>query len=92
MKAEMGQKLSTVKKGDRGGLGYRRAKKTPADAPGLKARQYGGKAVGSAYCAGPDGIDALEGMRLTALTQSPHLASVHSEAVRDDNCEVFERR
>jgi diaminohydroxyphosphoribosylaminopyrimidine deaminase / 5-amino-6-(5-phosphoribosylamino)uracil reductase len=41
---------------------------------------------------GPDGIDALEGMPLTALGRSPHLASVRSEAVGEDRCEVFERR
>jgi diaminohydroxyphosphoribosylaminopyrimidine deaminase/5-amino-6-(5-phosphoribosylamino)uracil reductase len=41
---------------------------------------------------GPDGIDALEGMPLTALSRSPRLASVHREAVGEDSCEVFERR
>ena len=41
---------------------------------------------------GPDGIDALEGIPLTALSQSPHLASVQSEAVGEDSCEIFERR
>jgi diaminohydroxyphosphoribosylaminopyrimidine deaminase/5-amino-6-(5-phosphoribosylamino)uracil reductase len=41
---------------------------------------------------GPDGIDALEGMPLTALGRSPHLASVRSEAVGEDRFEVFERR
>jgi len=29
-----------------GRLGYRRAKKDPAEAPGFEVRQYGGKAVG----------------------------------------------
>jgi diaminohydroxyphosphoribosylaminopyrimidine deaminase / 5-amino-6-(5-phosphoribosylamino)uracil reductase len=41
---------------------------------------------------GPDGIDALEGMRLTALSGSRHLVSVHREAVGADSCEIFERR
>jgi diaminohydroxyphosphoribosylaminopyrimidine deaminase/5-amino-6-(5-phosphoribosylamino)uracil reductase len=41
---------------------------------------------------GPDGIDALEGIPLTALSQSPHLASVQSEAVGEDSCEILERR
>jgi diaminohydroxyphosphoribosylaminopyrimidine deaminase/5-amino-6-(5-phosphoribosylamino)uracil reductase len=41
---------------------------------------------------GPDGINALEGMPLTALGRSPRLASVRSEAVGEDRCEVFERR
>jgi diaminohydroxyphosphoribosylaminopyrimidine deaminase/5-amino-6-(5-phosphoribosylamino)uracil reductase len=41
---------------------------------------------------GPDGIDALEGMPLSALSRSPHLASVRSEAVGEDSCEIFERR
>jgi diaminohydroxyphosphoribosylaminopyrimidine deaminase / 5-amino-6-(5-phosphoribosylamino)uracil reductase len=40
----------------------------------------------------PDGIDALEGMPLTALSKSPHLASIGSEAIGEDNCEIFERR
>jgi hypothetical protein len=31
-------------------------------------------------------------MPLTALGRSPHLASVRSEAVGEDRCEVFERR
>ena len=61
MKAEMGQKLSrkllayrpvpAAEMRECGGLGYRRAKKTPAKAPGLELRQYGGKAMRSAYCA-----------------------------------------
>jgi diaminohydroxyphosphoribosylaminopyrimidine deaminase/5-amino-6-(5-phosphoribosylamino)uracil reductase len=41
---------------------------------------------------GADGIDALEGLPLTALTQSPHLVSVRSEAVGADAAEAFERR
>jgi diaminohydroxyphosphoribosylaminopyrimidine deaminase / 5-amino-6-(5-phosphoribosylamino)uracil reductase len=41
---------------------------------------------------GPDGIDALEGMPLTALGRSPHLASIRSETVGEDSCEIFERR
>jgi diaminohydroxyphosphoribosylaminopyrimidine deaminase / 5-amino-6-(5-phosphoribosylamino)uracil reductase len=41
---------------------------------------------------GADGIDALEGLPLSALTQSPHLVSVRSEAVGVDAYELFERR
>jgi diaminohydroxyphosphoribosylaminopyrimidine deaminase/5-amino-6-(5-phosphoribosylamino)uracil reductase len=41
---------------------------------------------------GANGIDALEGLPLTALTQSPHLVSVRSEAVGADAAEAFERR
>jgi diaminohydroxyphosphoribosylaminopyrimidine deaminase/5-amino-6-(5-phosphoribosylamino)uracil reductase len=40
---------------------------------------------------GADGIDALEGLPLTALTRSPHLKSLGSEAVGRDTVEVFER-
>jgi len=42
--------------------------------------------------AGPDGIDALEGLPLTALTQSPRLVSVSCRAMGTDMYEVFERR
>jgi diaminohydroxyphosphoribosylaminopyrimidine deaminase / 5-amino-6-(5-phosphoribosylamino)uracil reductase len=41
---------------------------------------------------GADGIDALEGLPLTALTQSPRLVRTGSEAVGEDRCEIFERR
>ena len=41
---------------------------------------------------GADGIDALEGLPLTALTQSPRLISLRSEALGADICEVFWRR
>ena len=41
---------------------------------------------------GSDGIDALEGLPLTALTQSPRFARIDSEAVGEDRCEIFERR
>jgi diaminohydroxyphosphoribosylaminopyrimidine deaminase/5-amino-6-(5-phosphoribosylamino)uracil reductase len=40
---------------------------------------------------GPDGIDALEGMPLTALTQSPHLISRATETIGEDHSETFER-
>jgi diaminohydroxyphosphoribosylaminopyrimidine deaminase/5-amino-6-(5-phosphoribosylamino)uracil reductase len=40
---------------------------------------------------GPDGIDALEGLPLEALTQSSHLKSIASEAIGDDTVERFER-
>jgi diaminohydroxyphosphoribosylaminopyrimidine deaminase / 5-amino-6-(5-phosphoribosylamino)uracil reductase len=41
---------------------------------------------------GADGIDALEGLPLTALTQSPRLAWVRSDSVGGDSCDLFERR
>jgi diaminohydroxyphosphoribosylaminopyrimidine deaminase / 5-amino-6-(5-phosphoribosylamino)uracil reductase len=41
---------------------------------------------------GPDGIDALEGLPLTALTQSPALVGVRSAALGADSYEFFERR
>jgi diaminohydroxyphosphoribosylaminopyrimidine deaminase / 5-amino-6-(5-phosphoribosylamino)uracil reductase len=41
---------------------------------------------------GADGIDALEGIPLTALTQSSHLTCIRSEVVGVDSCEIFERR
>jgi diaminohydroxyphosphoribosylaminopyrimidine deaminase/5-amino-6-(5-phosphoribosylamino)uracil reductase len=40
---------------------------------------------------GPDGIDALEGMPLTALTQSPRLKSLGSEQFGADTMEQYER-
>lgn len=40
---------------------------------------------------GPDAIDALEAMPLTALTASPRLSSVGIEAVGADTIETFER-
>jgi diaminohydroxyphosphoribosylaminopyrimidine deaminase / 5-amino-6-(5-phosphoribosylamino)uracil reductase len=41
---------------------------------------------------GPDGIDALDGLPLTQLTQSPLLRLVRSDAVVGDTCDLFERR
>jgi diaminohydroxyphosphoribosylaminopyrimidine deaminase / 5-amino-6-(5-phosphoribosylamino)uracil reductase len=41
---------------------------------------------------GADGIDALEGLPLTALTQSPRLTKVAGEAVGADRVEIFKRR
>ena len=41
---------------------------------------------------GPDGIDALEGMPLTALTASPRLIRTSSEAAGADTAEYFIRR
>ena len=41
---------------------------------------------------GADGIDALDGLPLTALTQSPRLAWLSSEAIGGDSCDLFERR
>jgi diaminohydroxyphosphoribosylaminopyrimidine deaminase/5-amino-6-(5-phosphoribosylamino)uracil reductase len=40
---------------------------------------------------GPDGIDALEGTPLTALTQSPRLQLVATEQIGADILSVFER-
>ena len=40
---------------------------------------------------GPDGIDALEAMPLTALTDSPKLRSLGVETVGADTIETFER-
>jgi diaminohydroxyphosphoribosylaminopyrimidine deaminase/5-amino-6-(5-phosphoribosylamino)uracil reductase len=40
---------------------------------------------------GPDGIDALEGLPLTALTQSPRLVSTSQEDIGGDSVETFER-
>jgi diaminohydroxyphosphoribosylaminopyrimidine deaminase/5-amino-6-(5-phosphoribosylamino)uracil reductase len=39
-----------------------------------------------------EGIDALEGMPLTALTQSPRLVSRGIEKVGEDTLEIFERK
>ncbi|TMJ06424.1 MAG: bifunctional diaminohydroxyphosphoribosylaminopyrimidine deaminase/5-amino-6-(5-phosphoribosylamino)uracil reductase RibD [Alphaproteobacteria bacterium] len=41
---------------------------------------------------GPDAIDALEGLPLSALTQAPGLRLVGSEAVGEDRLEIFERK
>lgn len=41
---------------------------------------------------GADGVDALDGLPLTALTRSPRLPSMRIEAIGADLCEVFERR
>jgi diaminohydroxyphosphoribosylaminopyrimidine deaminase/5-amino-6-(5-phosphoribosylamino)uracil reductase len=40
---------------------------------------------------GADAIDALEGLPLAALTQSPHLKSLAREPVGRDTVELFER-
>jgi diaminohydroxyphosphoribosylaminopyrimidine deaminase / 5-amino-6-(5-phosphoribosylamino)uracil reductase len=40
---------------------------------------------------GADGIDALDGLPLSALTQSPRLRQVGSEVLREDVLETFER-
>jgi diaminohydroxyphosphoribosylaminopyrimidine deaminase/5-amino-6-(5-phosphoribosylamino)uracil reductase len=40
---------------------------------------------------GPDGIDALEGLPLTALTQSPSLRPVSSAQIGTDRQEILER-
>jgi diaminohydroxyphosphoribosylaminopyrimidine deaminase / 5-amino-6-(5-phosphoribosylamino)uracil reductase len=41
---------------------------------------------------GPDGIDALNGLPLAAITQSAHLGHVMTQSVGADQCDVFERR
>jgi diaminohydroxyphosphoribosylaminopyrimidine deaminase / 5-amino-6-(5-phosphoribosylamino)uracil reductase len=41
---------------------------------------------------GADGIDALEGLPLAALTSSPRLRRVKSEPLGADICDVFERK
>jgi diaminohydroxyphosphoribosylaminopyrimidine deaminase / 5-amino-6-(5-phosphoribosylamino)uracil reductase len=41
---------------------------------------------------GPGGVDALEGLPLTALTQSPRLGRVTSEPIGADTRDVLERR
>jgi diaminohydroxyphosphoribosylaminopyrimidine deaminase/5-amino-6-(5-phosphoribosylamino)uracil reductase len=40
---------------------------------------------------GADGIDALDGLPLSALTQSPRLKAIDSEAIGADRIEMFER-
>jgi len=40
---------------------------------------------------GADGLDALDGRALSALTQSPRLRSVSTEALGNDTLELFER-
>jgi diaminohydroxyphosphoribosylaminopyrimidine deaminase/5-amino-6-(5-phosphoribosylamino)uracil reductase len=40
---------------------------------------------------GPDGIDALEGLTLEALTRSPGLKSIGGEPIGNDTVEFFER-
>jgi diaminohydroxyphosphoribosylaminopyrimidine deaminase / 5-amino-6-(5-phosphoribosylamino)uracil reductase len=41
---------------------------------------------------GPNGVDALEGLPLTALTQSERLGCVESEAVGADQRDLYERK
>ena len=40
---------------------------------------------------GPDGIEALDGLPLSALTQSPRLKMVDTEMIEADTLEKFER-
>ena len=40
---------------------------------------------------GPEGIDALDGLPLSALTRSPRLKALGSEAIGPDTVETFER-
>ena len=46
----------------------------------------------SAMTIGPAGIDALEGLRLEALTRSPRLELVSTEGIGEDTIEHFARR
>jgi hypothetical protein len=45
----------------------------------------------SASAIGVDGIDALDGLPLSALTRSPRLKSIGSEALDAEGIEMFER-
>jgi diaminohydroxyphosphoribosylaminopyrimidine deaminase / 5-amino-6-(5-phosphoribosylamino)uracil reductase len=40
---------------------------------------------------GADGLDALDGMAFSALTQSPRIRSISTEALGSDSLELFER-
>jgi len=44
------------------------------------------------HAIGADGIDALEGLPLEALTRSPHLALINTEQAGADKVELFRRR
>jgi diaminohydroxyphosphoribosylaminopyrimidine deaminase/5-amino-6-(5-phosphoribosylamino)uracil reductase len=46
----------------------------------------------SSKTVGADGIDALQGLPLTALTQSPWLINVATDAVGDDTRRIFQQR
>jgi diaminohydroxyphosphoribosylaminopyrimidine deaminase / 5-amino-6-(5-phosphoribosylamino)uracil reductase len=41
---------------------------------------------------GADGLDALDGLPLSALTQSPRLRAIDSEAIGPDTLQLFERQ
>jgi len=41
---------------------------------------------------GPDGIDALEGLPLEALTRSPRLELIRTEGLGEDTIELLGRR
>src|SRR5262249_6074745 len=66
--------------------------------PILAAALLGGDLVGEAIllrapqAIGADGVDALEGGPRRALTRSPRLTLIGSEAVGADTAEHFERR
>ena len=45
----------------------------------------------STHVIGKNGIDALDGLPLSALTQSPRLKPIGTEKLRDDTVEMFER-
>ena len=47
--------------------------------------------LSSPSAVGVDGVDALDGLPLSALTQSPRLKSLGSEAIGSDMIETFER-
>jgi riboflavin biosynthesis pyrimidine reductase len=46
----------------------------------------------SSKVVGPDGIDALEGLSLAALTGSPRLELIRTEIVGPDTIDVLARR
>ena len=46
----------------------------------------------SAKAVGADGIDALAGLPLDTITQSPRFKHIASESVGTDTCDIFERR
>src|SRR5262249_48457026 len=51
----------------------------------------GGTLFRSPAIIGPDGVDALDGLPLSALTQSPRLNAIDRETVGADTVETFER-
>ncbi|MGB7097720.1 MAG: bifunctional diaminohydroxyphosphoribosylaminopyrimidine deaminase/5-amino-6-(5-phosphoribosylamino)uracil reductase RibD, partial [Xanthobacteraceae bacterium] len=66
----------------------------PTIAAGFVAAELVDEAVlfHSSTIIGPDGIDALDGLPLTELTQSGVLGHLATEPIGADRCDVFERR